>query len=443
MGILLSKPLPRTRTPKNRLQPSDLGRSRYALGQTHLAILATSPMASFYQGSVQQFLAHTDDHVLSHLATAYANRGYTSQYSDQTLTWERDLRALRTVLEHCVAAAITACDWGLLLEFSIPRKELRIDAVILISESIVLLEAKTGSAAAQAKRQIEEYALLLHYFHKASDQRRILPILVSPESGSSNRLKMNQQELFPQLSSYWIAPVIWSSWAGLPSLLLETAKHAQAQINPADWDGAAYFPVPSIIEAATALRTGLSIREIAHSEASEHEIEAVCQTVQSFVDRARTESHHAICFLTGVPGSGKTLVGLSLAHSAENKSSAIHFMSGNGPLVKVLQHLFTQESRRAGAPSPQAKTEARTLIENVHVFARYHTEDNPGAPSNHAIIFDESPASVEPRPEYEEVQTRLLRTRDAPKHHGAASGLGGCDCTRRRRAGDQRWRSRS
>jgi len=81
-----------------------------------------------------------------------------------------------------------------------------------------------------------------------------------------------------------------------------------------------------------ALKSGLAIREIAHSEASEHEIENVQRAVQDYVERARAENHHAICFLTGVPGSGKTLVGLSLAHSGENKTHAIHFMSGNGPL---------------------------------------------------------------------------------------------------------------
>jgi hypothetical protein len=95
--------------------------------------------------------------------------------------------------------------------------------------------------------------------------------------------------------------------------------------------------VPGILEAAAALKSGLSIREIAHSEASEHEIEEVCRSVQGVVNRAREKGHHAICFLTGVPGSGKTLVGLSLAYADVNKELSIHFMSGNGPLVTVLQ----------------------------------------------------------------------------------------------------------
>ena len=172
--------------------------------------------------------------------------------------------------------------------------------------------------------------------------------------------------------------------------LIAIEDSSQPQAHLEDWDGSPYFPIPSILEAALALRSGLSIREIAHSEASENEIENVRRAVQQCLNRARAESRYAICFLTGVPGSGKTLVGLSLAHSGENKTDAIHFMSGNGPLVQVLQHLFTRESMRSGAYAPQARAEAKTLIENVHVFARYHTDDNPGPPSNHAIIFDEA-----------------------------------------------------
>jgi hypothetical protein len=347
-------------------------------------------MASFYQATVAEFLSQTDDHILARLTTEYAKRGYTSMYTDVTLTWERDLQSLRSSFEQCIATSQQAHSWGLILEFSIPKKELRIDLVLLIGNSIVILEAKTGAAAAQAQRQIEEYSLLLHYFHKASNERRIIPVLVTRETAMPDLLALNQQEFFPQLSSYWIAPVLRSSWQNLAALLLEIGRGSGIQILAVDWESSPYFPVPNIIDAAIALRSGLSIREIAHSEASEHEIQDVCTVLQSYVNRARAESRHAICFLTGVPGSGKTLVGLSLAHSVENRASAIHFMSGNGPLVKVLQHLFTQESRRGGASTPQAKTEAKTLIENVHVFARYYTEDNPGVPSNHAIIFDEA-----------------------------------------------------
>jgi Uncharacterized conserved protein (DUF2075) len=293
-------------------------------------------------------------------------------------------------LEQCVFRSDSAKSWGLLLEFSIPRKELRIDVVLLIRDVIVVLEAKTSQTASQARHQIEEYALLLHYFHRGSTEHRIVPITVSPDAGETSLTTLNRRESFPQLPRFWVAQALRSSWQGLPNLLIALNDSRMDQMIAAAWDSSPYFPVPSILEAAVALKSGLSIREIAHSEASENEIENVRLAVQEYMERARAENHHAICFLTGVPGSGKTLVGLSLAHSPENKTDAIHFMSGNGPLVQVLQHLFTQESRRSGANAEQARTEAKTLIENVHVFARYHTEDNPGPPSNHAIIFDEA-----------------------------------------------------
>jgi len=321
---------------------------------------------------------------------AYANRGFTRQYSDQTLAWERDIRSLHASIEECVRAAPAALDWGILLEFSIPRKELRIDVVLLINGEIVIVEAKTGSALLHAKHQIEEYSLLLHFFHKASSDRRIVPVIVSPESCDPDLTVLNQYELFPQLATYWVNGVVSTPWSGLAKILLHVAERSSDQLDPNSWNDSPYHPVPSIIEAAIALRSGLSIREIAHSEASEHEIGVVRQTIQEYVDKARAENQHVICFLTGVPGSGKTLVGLSLAHSHENQANAIHFMSGNGPLVKVLQHLFTQESRKQGANAANARIEARTLIESVHVFARYHMEDNLRNPSNHAIIFDEA-----------------------------------------------------
>jgi hypothetical protein len=347
-------------------------------------------MASFYLSNVEQFLSLSPEILLAQLSTRYAHRGYTSQYSDQTLTWQRDLQSLRRSLSACVEYSQSARGWGVILEFSIPRKEKRIDVVLLIRDVVVIVEAKSSDTGSAARQQLETYALLLHYFHKGSTNRRIVPVLVSPKDVVPDLVVLNQTEFFPQMSSYWIAPVVTCSWKSLSELLLNIESHAGAQVSEEQWESSSYFPVPSIIDAATALNSGLSIREIAHSEASEHEIEAVSKTIQGYMEEARRNGQHAICFLTGVPGSGKTLVGLGLAHSKENKENPIHFMSGNGPLVKVLQHLFTQESMRKGTRSHEAKEHARTLIENVHVFARTYTEDDAGAPSNHAIIFDEA-----------------------------------------------------
>jgi Uncharacterized conserved protein (DUF2075) len=345
-------------------------------------------MASFYCGTVQEFLSEKVEHILARLAVGYANRGYTTQYSDQTLTWQRDLLHLRKSLEECVTKSDSARLWGLLLEFSIPRKELRIDIVLLIRRAVVVIEAKAGIAASDANRQVEEYAMLLHYFHKATSNSRVLPVVVSDDAAGVDNLSWSNP--YPQMASYWVASAARTSWSQLAGLLRGVEEPGNEQISAHDWNDSPYFPVPSIIEAALSLRSGLAIREIAQSEASEHEIDNVRKSIQHYVNLAREGNKHVICFLTGVPGSGKTLVGLGLAHSEENKHTPIHFMSGNGPLVTVLQHLFTQESMRAGESATEARSRARTLIENVHVFARYHMADNQDAPSNHAIIFDEA-----------------------------------------------------
>ena len=347
-------------------------------------------MASFYISTAEQFVSQSPEILLAQLSTAYAQRGFTSQYADQTLTWQQDLQSLQRSLSECIERSESASRWGVILEFSIPRKEKRIDVILLVRDTVVIIEAKSGDIGSAAKQQLETYALLLHYFHKGSADRRIVPLLVSPQAASPDLVALNQAEFFPQMSSYWIAPVMTSSWANLSALFQNIEIHACEQISEHQWESSPYFPIPSIIDAATALSSGLSIREIAHSEASEHEIETVGKTVQGYMDTARNGSQHAICFLTGVPGSGKTLIGLSLAHSTENKGNPIHFVSGNGPLVKVLQHLFTQESMQKGTRSHEAKEHARTLIENVHIFARNYTDDDSRAPSNHAIIFDEA-----------------------------------------------------
>jgi hypothetical protein len=141
---------------------------------------------------------------------------------------------------------------------------MRIDAVLLINSEIVILEAKTGAAFSEARRQLQEYALLLYFFHKASVDRRIVPIVVSPEAGEADIDLLNQFELFPQLATYWVNRVITTSWQCLSDVLRIVASRGGEQLNGNEWNDSPYHPVPSIIEAAIALKSGLSIREIAH-----------------------------------------------------------------------------------------------------------------------------------------------------------------------------------
>jgi hypothetical protein len=354
-------------------------------------------MASYFRSTVEQFLRTTRSELLATLTLRYSEAGFRAMSTDTPLTWWNDIERLQNALRCLCEQREDALRWGLLLEFTVPRKLNRLDVVLLAGEQIVLLECKTGLAASDARRQVETYALLLHYLHAESTRRMILPVVVShpnrPEIESeAQKFGLRQAELgFEALPSFWIRPVQFRSWRELPDLLLDIETTSMPQIDAATWDAAPYRPTPTIIEAACDLRTGLSVREIAMSEAAEHEISAVTQEILRIIEVARNRQQHAICFLTGVPGSGKTLVGLSLAHLSDSSANALHFMSGNGPLVSVLQEVFRRQAMRDGVPSAAAQVQAQTLIENVHVFAKNYTEvDRDRAPSNHVIIFDEA-----------------------------------------------------
>jgi hypothetical protein len=348
-------------------------------------------MACYFHATVAEFLRTLPSEVFAQLTLHHASDGFAEMRTELPLTWWNDLDSLRAALGLVVAERQDAAHWHLFLEFTIPRKMKRLDVVLVTSDAIVILECKTGNIDSEARRQVEEYALLLHYFHKPSDRKRLIPIVVS-RAAERIAAPTRQRELeLPSLPSYWILPTQCCSWHDLPRTLLDSGSESTTHIDGDEWNDGPYRPTPTIIEAALSLRSGLRLGDIAQSEAAEEDIADVTKTIQEIVQRAQVERQHAIVFLTGVPGSGKTLVGLSLAHLSESRTDAIHFMSGNGPLVSVLQEVFRRHAMEQGVPSREAQIDAETLIENVHHFAKVYTEqDKDRAPSNHVVVFDEA-----------------------------------------------------
>lgn len=360
-------------------------------------------MPAFYRATLPDFLAASDSELLGKLSLAHAEH-FQSQLADATTTWFADIRRLQGSLDKLFAIDRSASAWSVLLEFQVPRKTARIDVVLLAGPLIFLLEQKTTTAGREGERQLEEYALLLHYFHKPSNRRHIIPLLVSPAASTSS---LRDPELaLTDTAAYWIDPVRTVSWRELAQTLAEYRADAQPgpKIGLLAWDEGDYFPVPSIIEAARTLQAGAgSIREIAHSRAARHDIEELTTQIKRCVDQSRAAGQFTICFVTGVPGSGKTLVGLNLAFSSRAEGATLSFMSGNGPLVSVLQALFADYKRRVEKFSAaEAKTQAETLVEDVHLFAKEYTRTRKDAdgeaslngeslvPANQVVIFDEA-----------------------------------------------------
>ncbi len=349
-------------------------------------------MPAFYRASLLEFLSTSESELTGKLSAEYAKFGFSSQRTSQTLAWLADILELQRQLGELASQSPAAASWTVLLEYPIPRKEKRIDVVILTQSTIVILELKSSPQGPEALRQAEEYGLLLHYFHEPSNQRKIATFVVSP---TAMRLQRDSQQFLPirEAPAFWIAPVQQIAWKDLPSHLeLFIEPRNTRAIDPVLWDDGEYRPVPSIIDAARSLQNGLNIREIAHARAARHDVDELTQFVAAVIDDARANHRHAICFVTGVPGSGKTLVGLNLAFSTLGGADPIHFMSGTGPLVKVLQEVLARNHREThNVRTHEAKIRAKALLENVHVFATEYAERKQGsAPSNHVIIFDEA-----------------------------------------------------
>src|SRR5690606_33097313 len=110
-------------------------------------------------------------------------------------------------------------------------------------------------------------------------------------------------------------------------------------INPLQWESGRYQPTPNIIEAAMALYNGHSVSEISRSDASAINLSQTSDAISEIIRISKENSHKSLCFVTGVPGSGKTLVGLNIATNHIDKDNDLYsvFLSGNGPLVAILR----------------------------------------------------------------------------------------------------------
>jgi hypothetical protein len=290
------------------------------------------------------------------------------------------------------------------LELEIPRMGRRADVVLLIRGTLFVVEYKVGAAHhdASAIRQCLDYALDLKYFHSTSHARRIVPILIPTKAPTCGTL-------IPT----WLADDVANPVRATP----ETLRRAiDAHLEGAQDDGitgrawleGAYKPTPTIVEAARALYAGHRVEAITRSEAGEVNLTRTAAAIGQFIEEAKAVKQKTICFLTGVPGSGKTLAGLKIATDRMRAHDDEHavFLSGNGPLVEVLREALARDDlqRGSGKTKNDALKKAKAFIQNIHHFR----DDNLGtmAPVERVAVFDEA------RRAWDRVQTsKFMRTK--------------------------------
>lgn len=346
--------------------------------------MTTSACSSaFYAEPISSFLARSNAHILGELSRP----GIFAITPAQSAAWENEVEILKEALQ--------GIDGYLCLEFDVPRIGSRIDAVVLSGGCIFVLEFKVGESSFQreAINQVWDYALDLKNFHRASHQAPIVPILICTLA------KKGSSELSQPFSDRVYEP-IRTNPSNLPLLLRSALSAIEAvPIDAEEWISAPYQPTPTIIEAAQSLYSRHSVEAISRHDAGARNLAITSKRVEELIDQAARLKEKHIIFVTGVPGAGKTLVGLNVSTQRRDKDLATHavFLSGNGPLVAVLSEALTKDEvvrrKKAGERKPpigKIRQEIKAFIQNIHHFRDEGIRDLSRSPSEHVVIFDEA-----------------------------------------------------
>ena len=287
----------------------------------------------YYSDSIAGFLNTSSDEILGKLAA----RSDFDLGQSQRDAWIEEISILKTVL--------IGKKGSIYFEYSIPRMGKRIDVVLLIGSVIFVIEFKVGEKefTASARDQVWDYSLDLKNFHESSHDLLIAPILIPTKAITATPVvatTLHQDKL--------LFPIDCTSEL-LGNTLDEVLRFCEGtDIERTQWEAGRYCPTPTIIEAAMALYNGHSVADISRSDASAINLSQTSDAISDIIHSSKQNSHKSICFLTGVPGAGKTLVGLNIATKHFDKDNDLYsvFLSGNGPLVAILREALARDKVR-------------------------------------------------------------------------------------------------
>lgn len=336
---------------------------------------------AFYAEPIASFLSQSNAHILGELSRP----GVFAITPAQSAAWEDEIEILKETLE--------GIDGYLCLEFDVPRIGSRIDAVVISAGCIFVLEFKVGESSfhREAINQVWDYSLDLKNFHRDSHHAPIIPILICTQA------KQGHRELSRPFADQVYEPITTNP-DGLLCLIKEALSSIEAPpIAPEAWVCSPYQPTPTIIEAAQSLYAWHSVEAISRHDAGARNLAITSRRVEELIEQAARQREKHIIFVTGVPGAGKTLVGLNVATKKRDEHQQTHavFLSGNGPLVAVLREALTRdEVQRLKAVQKKVRKgevgqKVKSFIQNVHHFRDAGLRDAM-PPCNRVVIFDEA-----------------------------------------------------
>ena len=337
---------------------------------------------SYYSNSISAFLQEDETKILGELSLRHS----FALEDLQKNAWIKQIRILKNSLRFINRGHIY-------FEFLIPRMGKRVDNVLIIDDLIFVLEFKVGDTKYQKQSidQVIDYCLDLKNFHEGSHSAKLVPILISTNADKVENIIEEKDNLFEPVKT---------NQDNLTQIIEEILLlSSDDEINPIDWENSIYKPTPTIIEAAQALYKGHNVAEISRHDAGAINLSKTAAAISQIIENSKSRNKKSICFVTGVPGAGKTLAGLNIANERTKTDTDEHavFLSGNGPLVEVLREALIRDAVETAKEKGEKTTKknekengrAVKFIQPIHHFRDDNLiSDKP--PIDKVVIFDEA-----------------------------------------------------
>lgn len=337
-------------------------------------------LQTYYSAPIVNFLCQPTTEILGIIHSNDISAETTIQQSN---TWEIEVEILKDQLR--------GLDGRVIFEYTIPRMGKRVDVVVLHKNIVFLLEFKCGDTEYRASTydQVYDYALDLRNFQKESHDKLLVPILVSTQAPEVANVIRERDRMIEPLScnAKNIGQVI----------RMVSDRYTEPDFDYVAWENSEYLPTPTIVEAAQALYRAHNVHDITRSDAGAENLTVTTAEISRIIEYSKANHRKSICFVTGVPGAGKTLVGLNLAIQRSDAQRGEHavFLSGNYPLVTVLQEALArdkveQEKQRGNRVSKaDALRSTSAFIQIIHKY-RDSFVGNDHIPPERIAIFDEA-----------------------------------------------------
>ncbi|SFN58438.1 DUF2075 domain-containing protein [Dokdonella immobilis] len=347
--------------------------------------MAASPWQRWsYAASIDSFLGADEQAILGHLVGG-------SDFPVEEMQRNAWLEQIGLLKETLVTSGSRGAVY---LEYSIPRLGKRIDTVLILDHVLFVLEFKVGEQAftSAGLNQVWDYALDLKNFHEPSHGLPVVPLLIATRAPTPTLTKASTDH-----SDRLLQPLRANAASLRHALQFGLDYFAGSAIDWMKWQTGRYMPTPTIVEAATALYAGHAVESISRSDAGAQNLALTAQRLSQVIEDARQYGRKVICLVTGVPGAGKTLVGLDIANRHTKEDDALYsvFLSGNGPLVRVLVEALAHDevarakeqgrSKRIG----EARSAVKQFIQAIHHFRDEGLHDEK-PPVEHVALFDEA-----------------------------------------------------